>query len=229
MKKRTLLIAQLGMFSALAYILTALGKLVPIAFNDFLRYDPKDAIIVIAGFALGPLSTIAISVVTAFLEMVTIGTTGIVGCLMNIISSVSFAFIPALFYKRKKSLGSAVLGLIIGSIITIILMLLWNYLITPLYMKVPREAIYDMLLPVFLPFNLIKCGLNASLTMLIYKPIISALRRVGVVKEREEAKKEENEDHENIIKRRKKTRLATAIISISVMVIMVILFIILKP
>ena len=38
-----------------------------------------------------------------------------------------------------------------------------------------------MLLPVFLPFNLIKSALNAALTMLIYKPVSRALKRSGLV------------------------------------------------
>lgn len=55
-------------------------------------------------------------------------------------------------------------------------MLLWNYLIAPIYMGYPREAIVELLIPIFLPFNLIKGGLNAAITMLFYKPIITALR-----------------------------------------------------
>lgn len=55
-------------------------------------------------------------------------------------------------------------------------MLLWNYLITPIYMGYPREAIVELLIPAFLPFNLIKGGLNAAITMLLYKPVITALR-----------------------------------------------------
>jgi len=62
-------------------------------------------------------------------------------------------------------------------------MLLWNWLITPLYMKVPRETVVAMLLPVFLPFNLVKGGMNAALAMLLYKPVVTALRRAHLVEE----------------------------------------------
>ena len=38
-------------------------------------------------------------------------------------------------------------------------MLLWNYLITPIYMGMDREEIVvPMLIPVFLPFNLVKAA-----------------------------------------------------------------------
>ena len=38
-----------------------------------------------------------------------------------------------------------------------------------------------MLIPIFLPFNLIKGGINAALTMLLYKPVVSALRKAKLV------------------------------------------------
>ncbi len=36
-----------------------------------------------------------------------------------------------------------------------------------------------MLIPVFLPFNMLKAGLNAAMTILLYKPIVVGLRRTG--------------------------------------------------
>jgi len=178
---KTRYITTVGMLCAFAYVLTLVGHFVPIYFNDFLRYDPKDAIIVIAGFAMGPLASLIISVIVAFLELVTISTTGFIGFAMNIIASASFACIAALIYRYKKSIGGAVLGLVISSAVTVGAMVLWNYVVTPWYMGVPREVIAGMLLPVFLPFNIIKCGLNSALVMLIYKPCVQAMRRVGLL------------------------------------------------
>ncbi|MBQ3589909.1 MAG: ECF transporter S component [Clostridia bacterium] len=174
-------IALLGVFCALAYIFTLLGNLIPVSVAGFLSYDPKDIIVAIAGFILGPAYAIAISVVVAILELITISSTGIIGCIMNIISTASFAGIASLIYKKKRSASGAIFGLILSSLCTTALMILWNAFVTPYYMHVPREAIYDMLLPVFLPFNLIKSGINASITILIYKPVVKALRRARLV------------------------------------------------
>jgi hypothetical protein len=44
-----------------------------------------------------------------------------------------------------------------------------------------RSDIAGMLLPVFLPFNLLKAGLNSSITLLLYKPLVNGLRRAGLV------------------------------------------------
>ena len=148
------------MLCAVAYIFTLIGHFIPLYFNGFLKYDPKDAIIVIAGFAMGPLASLIISVIVAFLELITISTTGFIGFGMNILASVSFACIAAIVYRYRRSVPLAVAGLILSSAVTVGAMVLWNYLVTPWYMGVPREVVAEMLLPVFLPFNAIKCGLK---------------------------------------------------------------------
>ncbi len=217
MHNKTRYITTVGMLCAISYVFTLLGHLVPIYFNDFLKYDPKDAIIVIAGFALGPLASLIISVIVAFLELVTISTTGFIGFGMNVLASVCFACIAALVYRYKKSVSGAVFGLVLSSLVTIGAMLLWNYLVTPWYMGVPREVVEAMLLPVFLPFNAIKCGLNSALVMLIYKPSVQAMRRVGLL-----AKRKSETEH--------KPRASWLVVTASLLVMgaMIALFIILK-
>ena len=175
-------IALIGLFCAIAYIFTLLGGLLPISVAGFLKYDPKDIIVAIAGFILGPASALAISVLTALLELVTgISTTGFYGLLMNIISTASFACVASYIYKKRKTLYGAIIGLVVATLITTALMLLWNCFITPFYMQVPREAIKRMLPTTFLPFNLIKYGINACLALLIYKPVVTAMRKSHII------------------------------------------------
>ena len=38
-----------------------------------------------------------------------------------------------------------------------------------------------MLLPMFLPFNLLKGGLNSAIVLMLYKPLVTALRKTGLV------------------------------------------------
>jgi riboflavin transporter FmnP len=181
-KNKTKYIASLGVFCAFAYVLSYLGNVVPIRFAGFLSFDFKDAIIVIAGFALGPLATVAITLVVSFIEMITISQTEFIGFVLNVLSSTCFALIPAIIYKKNRTFKSAIISLGISSALTIVAMLLWNYLITPIYMKVPREAVVGMLLPVFLPFNALKCLINTSLVVFFYKPIVNALRKIKILK-----------------------------------------------
>ena len=176
----------LAMLAAVAFMMVALIR-IPVVL--FLSYEPKDVVITIGGFLLGPLASFVISLLVALVEMVTISTTGPIGCLMNLLSTACFACTAAIIYKKNRSLLGAVLGLMLGSVGMIAVMLLWNWLITPLYMGTPREAVEQMLIPTFLPFNALKAGLNSALTLLLYKPLVAALRKTGLIPQRSTAQK----------------------------------------
>lgn len=173
----------LAVFSAMAFILVLVVNIPIVPGVEFLKYEPKDVIITIGAFLFGPLESILMSVVVSFIEMVSISTTGPIGMIMNIVSTVGFATIAGLIYRKNHTMKGAVAGLICGVVSMTILMLLWNYLITPLYMGVSRETVVQMLMPAFLPFNLIKGVINAAFTMILYKPIVTALRKTGLVGE----------------------------------------------
>lgn len=179
--KDTKKIALVGLFSAIAFVFTLVGNAIPISIQGFLKYDPKDAIVAIAGFMLGPIAALIISVITSLLELITISQTGLYGLLMNVISTASFACIASGFYKKIRTLKVAIFGLITATLVTTALMLMWNYFITPFYLHYPREMIARMLPTVFLPFNLIKYGINASIAILIYKPLVKALRKSKII------------------------------------------------
>lgn len=168
----------LSMFCAIAYVVMAVGR-IPIVL--FLKYDPKDIIITIAGFLFGAPSALAVSAIVSIIEMLTLSDTGIIGLFMNVLSSASFACTAAVIYKRRHNLRGAVMGLVAGTITMVCVMLLWNYLVTPLYMNVARADVASLILPAFLPFNLLKGVLNAAITMLIYKPIVGTLTRMRLV------------------------------------------------
>ncbi len=169
----------LAMFTALSFVLVLVSEAIP-KVEGFLSYEPKDAVIVIAGLLFGPASAVIISVLVAFIEMVTISSTGPIGFLMNIISTCAFVLPASVLYKKKRTKAGAVIGLSLGVVAMTVMMLLWNYIITPLYMHVERDVVIKMLVPVFLPFNLIKGGINAALTMLLYKPTVTALRSANL-------------------------------------------------
>mgnify|MGYP000754796631 CR=1 FL=1 len=178
MKFSTKKLVSIAMLCAVAYVVMMVGR-IPIVL--FLKYEAKDVIIAIGGFIYGPLTAFIISLIVSVVEMFTVSDTGWIGCVMNILSTCSFACVAAYIYKKNRTLMGAVGGLLAGCLLMVIVMLLWNYLITPIYMGYPREAVAEMLIPVFLPFNLLKGGLNATITMLLYKPVVSALRRGGFV------------------------------------------------
>ncbi len=164
----------MAMFTALAFAAVAFVR-IPVML--WLSYEPKDVLLTIGAFLLGPIEGVIMTVVVALLELVTISNTGIIGFAMNVFSSCLFVCTASLIYHRKHTLAGALIGLITGAVLATGGMLLWNYLITPLYMEnTTREQVAGMLIPLFLPFNVLKSGLNATLTMLLYKGVASTLR-----------------------------------------------------
>jgi len=171
----------LAMFAAIAFLLVSLVRIPVLPAAPFLKYEPKDVVITVGGFLLGPAAAFVISLLVALVEMVSISETGIIGCLMNLLSSACFACAAAIVYKKKHSISGAIGGLLLGSAAMICTMLLWNWLITPFYMGYPRDVVAGMLIPVFLPFNALKAGFNSALTLMLYKPLVSALRKTGLI------------------------------------------------
>lgn len=178
-------IACTGMLCAVAYVAMYLSKNIFsfMAVAGFLKFDLKDVVIAIGGFLFGPLNVLCVSTVVSLIEMITVSSTGPWGLLMNIISTCTFLCPAAWLYKKNRSFKWAVLGLCIGGVFMTASMMLWNYLVTPIYQGMPRAAVAEMLLPVFLPFNLTKALMNGALTMLLYKPVVVALRKAHLVPE----------------------------------------------
>lgn len=178
MNRKVKEISTVGMLCAIAYMAVVVGR-IPLVL--FLKYDPKDIIIAISGLIFGPFTSFSVAFIVSLIEMFTISENGILGFMMNIISSCSFACTAAFIYKRNHKLSGAMIGLLCGWGCMVCVMLIWNYLIAPIYMGYPREAVVKLLLPAFFPFNLIKGGLNTAITMLLYKPVITALRHSHLI------------------------------------------------
>lgn len=176
----------LALLSAMAYIITFVCRLPIMPSASFLDLEFKSAIILIGSFIFGPLSGFVMSVVICLLEMVTFSTTGIIGCIMNIIATVCFVCPTAYVYKKKKNTSGAIVGIVIGTILMTVAMLLWNYIVTPIYMGIPREAITSMLLPVYVPFNLLKSGLNGGIALFIFKFANQALQKTHLIPTRDD-------------------------------------------
>ena len=162
-----------AMLCALAYLCMFLFKFKV----GFLTFDFKDAILAVIAFLYGPLYAVISSIVVALLELVSVSETGIYGFIMNALASAAFTAVCGLFYKYRRSLLGAVLGSIAAVLAMTAVMLVANIFITPYYMGVARDEVAAMIPSLLLPFNLIKGIVNAAITMIIYKPITSALKK----------------------------------------------------
>ena len=187
-RKYTQKIVGVSVFSALAYVIALVCNVIP-PVAGFLSLDVKDAIISIAAFIYGPISGVLIAFIAALIEFLTFSTTGWYGLLMNFASSAVFSLTAASLYKLKRTQDGAIIGLLCAVVTTTSVMLLLNNFVTPIYlikfMGLPEVAatqtVIELLPTVLFPFNLAKSLLNTAVTIFLYKPIIRALRRTGLV------------------------------------------------
>lgn len=176
-------IVGIAVFAALAYVVAVICQLIP-QVQGFLSLDFKDAVIAMASFIYGPIAAVLISLIVATLELVTISGTFWYGFIMNFASSATFSLVACLIYKKFKSLNGALVSFTASIIATVSVMLTLNIFVTPLYMEwmgipLDREGVIKMIPKVLLPFNLAKSLISSALAMMLYKPVATAMRRVG--------------------------------------------------
>ena len=167
----------LGLFIALGYICLFVFRFRV----QFLTLDFKDVFITLAGFIYGPIAAVTIAFIESVLEFITVSSTGFWGAIMNFAGSAVFAVTASLIYKKNKSFKGAIVALVTSVFSTTAVMMLANLLITPIYTHTDVKTVAGMILPLLLPFNLIKSILNAVFTFILYKPVSQALRSMNIL------------------------------------------------
>ncbi|WP_026644401.1 MULTISPECIES: ECF transporter S component [Bifidobacterium] len=165
-------IAMYALFVALAMAVSFLEfPLMPAA--PWLKYDPSGVVCLVAGFAFGP-SAAAIVSVLGFLPHLF---TNPWGTLMAVLVALALSVPAALIYRRRRTRASALVGILVGALIALAVAIGANLVITPMYAYMSMADVAKLIVPVLLPFNLIKFALNGVITFLIYKPISTLLNR----------------------------------------------------
>lgn len=161
-----------GIFAALAAVVSFATSFLKV---DFLSLDMGDIVIVLASFIYGAPAGVAISAIASLVGFLYSGT-GPWGLLMDFCSSAFFAFVAAFIYSRRRDFKSAIIGIAAAVLSTTALMMPLNILITPLYTGAPTAAVISLIPALLLPFNFVKTLLNGSVALLIYKPVVRAMR-----------------------------------------------------
>jgi riboflavin transporter FmnP len=164
-------ITTIAVMAALSVVMVTFAKF-PFPPAPFLEYDAADIPIFIVAFAFGPAAGLILTIVVSVIQGLTVSVATMPwGVLMHIIATGSFVLAAGNLYKRNKTRKRAGIALLAGVAVWTGAMMVCNLLITPVYMNVPLEQVAGMLVPVLLPFNLMKAGINAGVTFLLYKPL----------------------------------------------------------
>ena len=135
----------------------------------WLKSDASARPAMVCGFAFGPAAGRAVGYVGAIIHGILMADFS--GAIMNILVVTGFILPAALVYRRSRTFKSGVIGLVLSAVAATVMAILGNLVITPMWLGVPLDAVVAMILPILTPFNLAKAGINAVLTLIVYKSI----------------------------------------------------------
>lgn len=176
MNPKTKKLAVMAMLVALSVVMVSLVHFPIFPAAPFLEYDPADIPILIGALLYGPLAGIVLTVVASVIQGLTVSAgAGLYGILMHIIATSTLVIVAGGIYRLRRSTRFNIVGLVLGTLTMGGVMMVANHFITPYFSGWPVAAVDAMLLPVILPFNLIKAGVNSMLTFLVYRVLAKRL------------------------------------------------------
>ncbi len=187
---RTRKLTGIAMLSAVSVVLSFLSFPVPLM-PSFIKLDFAELPALIASYAYGPISGLAVCLVKNLIALMKTSSGGI-GTLCNFLLGAAFVVPAGIVYKKKRSRSGALIGAIIGALTMTVLGLFFNYYIVyPMYTAfMPMEAIIGMyqainpkvqnlwqaLIWFNVPFTFIKGAFSVLVTFIIYKPLSPILK-----------------------------------------------------
>ena len=177
-------IAYLAVFTALSFIL----RLPPFEFSvfpavDFLKMDFSNTFVMIAGFALGPVSGLIVGVLKEIMYGLFFSQTVGIGELANILFILAYALVPSVVYVKHKGIKTVMVTLAIGCLSQVAFSVPINYFLNfPFFFYVYGQTWQggmEFYLAVWywaVLFNLIKAVLITVATLLLYKPLSGLIK-----------------------------------------------------
>lgn len=186
------ILVKVSMLGVIAFLLMFIEIPLPI-FPSFLQIDISDLPALIGAFAMGPVAGVIIELLKNILHGLFKGGTAFIGEFANFAVGSVMVIITGYLYNKNKSKKTAIMSLILGTVIMSIAAAILNYtLLLPLYEKVlgfPIKAVVAMgnkinpsikdlnsfVVLSILPFNLLKGALVSAITMAVYKSVSPVL------------------------------------------------------
>lgn len=176
-KRLTLKISVMAMLTGLSLVLVALISFPIFPAAPFLKYDPADIPILICTFIFGPWAGLVVTFIVSLIQSLILGDFPY-GFLMHFLATGIMVLVSGLIYRRKKTTKNSIISVVFGIIAWVLAMIVANLVITPYYMGAPIQAVAAMIIPIIIPFNLIKSVINCTITLLLFKRLQSLLTHI---------------------------------------------------
>ena len=171
MKNNTNRLIKISLLSAVSLVLMYFDFPVIPAF-PWLKMDLSDVPALLGTFGFGPLVGVTIELIKNILYFFTKGSS-VAGVLANFLFGAALVFPAGLIYHRKKSKKTAIIGMLVGTVVMEVAGIFGNiYILLPLYgMKMTAEQLTQYVLVGIVPFNAVKALIVNVVTYFVYKRI----------------------------------------------------------
>lgn len=186
-------VVKIAILSALAAIIMLFEFPLPFA-PGFYKLDLSEVVILMGGFAMGPIAAVIIELLKNLINILLNGTaTAFVGEFANFLIGCALVVPASIIYKYKKSFKGAIISLVIGTLTLALVGSLTNYFVLiPAYsefyhMELDKivsagtsvnplvSDLKTLIVFAVAPFNLVKGLLCSLLNLLLYKRVSKLL------------------------------------------------------
>ncbi|HHV62451.1 MAG TPA: ECF transporter S component [Firmicutes bacterium] len=182
---RTKKIAMLGIFAAISIALALLIRFPIFPAVADLIYEPADVPILIIGFALGPAAGLAVTCIVAILMALLTGLGGPFGALMHFLATGALVGTASVIYGKHHTRSGAVLALTAGTLAMTLVMIPANLILTPIFYGMYGWTTAKVMGVIWwiIAFNLVKAGINSTVTFLLYKRVVGFVRGAALTRQ----------------------------------------------
>lgn len=171
-------ITRMGMLAALSVVLASLIHFPLFPAASFLEYDPADVPILLTAFWYGPLAGVLVTALVCLIQGLTVSASGgLIGILMHFIATSVFCIVAGVVYNRNPSQKGRIIGILFGVVAMAVTMCGCNLVFTPIYTGMPVSDVAKMIVPIILPFNLLKAGINGIVAYLLFAALQPVFQR----------------------------------------------------
>lgn len=193
---RTRRLTMTALMGAVSFVLMYFSFSVPIL-SPFAEFEASPLAELIGGYILGPTGAIGIICIKLVLKLIFKGTSSMfTGEIQNFLLSVSYVLPAIIYYRKNRTKMGAIMGLVIGSISSVIVAVITNiFIIFPTYMYLYGmnwdsiiqictavnpwiKDIPTMIAFSIIPFNIVSKVVMSFITVVVYKKISVPIKKL---------------------------------------------------
>ncbi len=181
-KKNIIKLVLTAMMAALSVVFMFIVRFSLLPGAKFLEYDMGDIPVILSTLFLGTPAGAFVLVFVSLIQSLTVSAASSwQGFIMHVLSTGTYVIIIKLLTRKNDSRKRLLISVAVSTLALTAVMIPLNMIFTPLYLKVPLEAVMELMLPAIIPFNFLKGIINSLIIILLYRPLKDILTKSNML------------------------------------------------